>query len=82
MNPKKSFESGLPRLLLSTVCACLLIATPATGQITVINTGFMNNTSNLTIYSLSFDASKGGNAVDKLIVSAGTDPQSNVTHFL
>jgi methionine-rich copper-binding protein CopC len=45
---------------------------PAAAQITLVNTGFLNNTVNQSSYTLSFDAGNGG-TVDKLIVSAGVE---------
>ena len=51
----------------------VLGALPALAQISVVNTSFLNDTANTMSYTLSFDASNGGNPVDKLIVSAGTE---------
>lgn len=70
--PKRSFKPGLSRFLLTAVCTCLLTTIPAAAQISVVNTGALNDTANLTSYTLSFDAG----AANKLIVPAGTESGS------
>jgi methionine-rich copper-binding protein CopC len=59
----------IPLIVLSGLTLCGL---PAHAQITVVNTGFLNEVANQTSYTLSFDAGNGGTA-DKLIVSAGVE---------
>ncbi|MCU0780722.1 MAG: Ig-like domain-containing protein, partial [Akkermansiaceae bacterium] len=59
--------------------ACLALgATPAQAQISVVNTSSLNDATNATSYTLSFDAGNGGTA-DKLIVSAGAEGAVAVT---
>lgn len=70
MNLKKSFHPGLSRFFLTFICGSLLTAIPAKAQISVVNTGSLNNINDLTSYSLSFNA---GASAKKLIVSAGTE---------
>ena len=54
-----------------------LCALPAAAQIILVKTGALNDIVDNTTYTLtSFDASNGGNPVNKLIVSAGTESGS------
>ncbi len=55
-----------------------LSALPATAQISVVNTSFLDEVANQTSYTLSFDAGNGGTA-DKLIVSAGSESVADIT---
>jgi hypothetical protein len=52
-------------LPLIALAGLFLSAFPAAARINVVNTGFLNNTANLTSYTLSFNAGNGGTA-DKL----------------
>jgi autotransporter-associated beta strand protein len=78
MNLEISLKPGLPRLLLTALCGSLLAGLPAAAQISLVKTGFLNNTGNQTSYTLSFDAGNGGTA-DKLIVSAGVESAVAIT---
>jgi autotransporter-associated beta strand protein len=59
-------------LLLIALAGLFLSALPAAAQISVVNTGSLNNIADQTSYTLSFNAGNGGTA-SKLIVSAGTE---------
>jgi len=72
--PKNPMKTKLIPLIV--LCGFTLCALPTAAQIGVVNTGFLNNTSNLTNYTLSFNA---GASANKLIVSAGTESDAAIT---
>jgi autotransporter-associated beta strand protein len=72
--PKNPMNTKLIPLIV--LCGFTLCALPSAAQIGVVNTGFLNNTSNLTNYTLSFNA---GASANKLIVSAGTESAAAIS---